>query len=109
VHGDNGALVPEKLGVSLCRALLRGNLVADIDMSSAEPPRRTGEELDGDGKDKGSDWIVGYNPNVQTNLNIDLLHNLNHQSVVCCVKFSADGKYLATGCNKSAQMYVLRF
>lgn len=48
---------------------------------------------------------MGYNPGVQTNLNIDLLHNLNHSSVVCCVKFSADGKYLATGCNKSAQIY----
>jgi len=53
----------------------------------------------------GVDWIVGYNPGVQTNLNIDLLHNLEHSSVVCCVKFSNDGKTLATGCNKSAQIY----
>ena len=26
-------------------------------------------------------------------------------SVVCCVHFSADGKYLATGCNRTAQIY----
>ncbi|KAF8761498.1 WD40 repeat-like protein [Rhizoctonia solani] len=25
--------------------------------------------------------------------------------VVCCVRFSQDGKYLATGCNRSAQIY----
>eukprot|EP01117_Protostelium_nocturnum_P017710 TRINITY_DN725_c0_g1_i1.p1 TRINITY_DN725_c0_g1~~TRINITY_DN725_c0_g1_i1.p1 ORF type:complete len:572 (+),score=177.06 TRINITY_DN725_c0_g1_i1:372-2087(+) len=52
-----------------------------------------------------ADWIVGYNSGVQTNLNIDLSHNLDHSSVVCCVRFSNDGKHLATGCNKSAQIY----
>lgn len=26
-------------------------------------------------------------------------------SVVCCVRFSIDGKYLATGCNRTAQIY----
>jgi glucose repression regulatory protein TUP1 len=61
-----------------------------------------------DGKEdpgSGLDWIVGYNPGVQTNLNIDLAHSLDHSSVVCCVKFSNDGKCLSTGCNKSAQIY----
>eukprot|EP01133_Synstelium_polycarpum_P005645 gene5645-6515_t len=64
-------------------------------------------EMDENGKEdkNGADWLVGYNPNVQTNLNIDLMHTLNHNSVVCCVKFSNDGKYLATGCNRSAQIY----
>ena len=33
------------------------------------------------------------------------MHNLEHDSVVCCVKFSNDGKYLATGCNKRAFIY----
>src|ERR1700722_1457691 len=28
-----------------------------------------------------------------------------HVSVVCCVRFSADGKFLATGCNRTAQIY----
>lgn len=78
-----------------------------MEMLSSEAPRpgRQDEATEAEGKDKGTDWIVGYNPGVPTNLNIDLMHNLNHSSVVCCVKFSSDGKYLATGCNKSAQIY----
>jgi len=56
-------------------------------------------------EESGLDWIVGYNPGVQTNLMIDLAHSVDHSSVVCCVKFSNDGKCLATGCNKSAQIY----
>ena len=26
-------------------------------------------------------------------------------SVVCCVQFSADGRYLATGCNRTTQIF----
>lgn len=29
-------------------------------------------------------------------------------SVVCCVRFSADGKYLATGCNRTAQIFDVK-
>ena len=28
--------------------------------------------------------------------------------MVCCVRFSADGKYLATGCNRTAQIYDVK-
>eukprot|EP01089_Gocevia_fonbrunei_P001566 TRINITY_DN1145_c0_g1_i5.p1 TRINITY_DN1145_c0_g1~~TRINITY_DN1145_c0_g1_i5.p1 ORF type:complete len:503 (-),score=116.97 TRINITY_DN1145_c0_g1_i5:163-1536(-) len=51
------------------------------------------------------DWIVGFHPSAPKTLSIDLEHTLVHSSVVCCVRFSKDGKYLATGCNKSAQIY----
>lgn len=51
------------------------------------------------------DWSVVYNPNVQTSFNVDLGSTLDHSSVVCCVRFSQDGRYLATGCNRSAQIY----
>jgi glucose repression regulatory protein TUP1 len=56
-------------------------------------------------KKEGNDWVVVYNPQVKTNVNINLMHNLDHQSVVCCVRFSHDGKYLATGSNKLAQIF----
>eukprot|EP00026_Physarum_polycephalum_P007475 Phypoly_transcript_07535.p1 GENE.Phypoly_transcript_07535~~Phypoly_transcript_07535.p1 ORF type:complete len:471 (+),score=84.11 Phypoly_transcript_07535:110-1522(+) len=69
------------------------------------PPPATNPPVPVEKMDVDKDWLVGYNPGVQTSLTIDLLHNLNHSSVVCCVKFSADGKYLATGCNKGAQIY----
>ncbi|KAK6527641.1 hypothetical protein TWF694_004624 [Orbilia ellipsospora] len=52
-----------------------------------------------------TDWSVDFNPNVPHVLSIDLVHTLEHTSVVCCVRFSHDGKYLATGCNKSAQIF----
>jgi len=33
---------------------------------------------------------------------------LTHESVVCCLRFSADGKFLAAGCNRSAQIYDVK-
>ena len=32
-------------------------------------------------------------------------YELEHESVVCCVRYSACGQYLATGCNRKAQIY----
>lgn len=56
-------------------------------------------------KREGSDWCVVFNPRVQRVLDVNLVHNLMHQSVVCCVRFSLDGRFLATGCNQSAQIF----
>lgn len=33
------------------------------------------------------------------------MQTLAHDSVVCCVRFSRDGQYIATGCNRKAQIY----
>lgn len=38
-------------------------------------------------------------------LNVRLVHTLEQPSVVCCVKFSADGRYLAAGCNRITYIY----
>ncbi|KAF8518386.1 WD40-repeat-containing domain protein [Hysterangium stoloniferum] len=57
-------------------------------------------------KKEGSDWFAVFSKHVpQRRLDVNLVHTLEHESVVCCVRFSADGKYLATGCNRSAQIY----
>ncbi|EME42870.1 hypothetical protein DOTSEDRAFT_72346 [Dothistroma septosporum NZE10] len=56
-------------------------------------------------KRTGDDWHAVFNPTVRRRLDVDLVHNLAHQSVVCCVRFSQDGRFVATGCNRSAQIF----
>jgi len=81
-------------------------------------------------------FFFSSNPKVPQQLKVDLVHTMEHSryagknrrhllsrwryccsffdslqfffSVVCCVRFSADGKYLATGCNRSAQIYDIQ-
>ncbi|KAF8196823.1 WD40-repeat-containing domain protein [Mycena galopus ATCC 62051] len=56
-------------------------------------------------KKEGSDWFVLYNPTIPRTLEVSLVHTFMHETVVCCVQFSADGKWLATGCNRTAQIF----
>ena len=75
-----------------------GNMLADLDPERLRP----------DQKREGQDWFAVFNPRVQRVLDVDLLHNLVHESVVCCVRFSQDGRYVATGCNRSAQIFEVQ-
>ncbi|KAF9023341.1 WD40 repeat-like protein [Hymenopellis radicata] len=59
-------------------------------------------------KKEGPDWFAVFNPKIKRTLDISLVHTLMHATVVCCVQFSADGKYLATGCNRTAQIYDVK-
>ncbi|KAJ3112800.1 general transcription repressor [Physocladia obscura] len=62
-------------------------------------------------KKQGPDWTVVYNPKSATGkgkLDVSLAHSFDHGSVVCCLKFSNDGLYLATGCNRTAQVFDAR-
>lgn len=59
-------------------------------------------------KKEGSDWTILFNPNVPRVLDINLVHTLEHQSVVCCIRFSHDGEYLATGCNRVAVIFDVK-
>ncbi|KAK0192449.1 WD40-repeat-containing domain protein [Armillaria mellea] len=70
----------------------------DMDIHSIPP----------DLKKEASDWFATFNPKIERTLDISLVHTLMHATVVCCVQFSADGKYLATGCNRTAQIYDVK-
>ncbi|RXK38139.1 glucose repression regulatory protein TUP1 [Tremella mesenterica] len=59
-------------------------------------------------KKEGSDWFAVWSSQSKKQLDVSLVHTLNHETVVCCVKFSNDGKYLATGCNRTAQIYDVK-
>ncbi|KAK9455287.1 WD40-repeat-containing domain protein [Dipodascopsis uninucleata] len=72
-----------------------GNNLADLDF----------DRVPNEYKKQANDWFVIYNDRAPRILDVDLVHTLDHHSVVCCVRFSADGKYVATGCNRSAQIY----
>lgn len=72
-----------------------GNALAELDL----------EQLPAHCKKVEADWFAIFNPAIPRTLDVDLVHTLQHESVVCCVRFSADGKYVATGCNRSAQIF----
>ena len=72
-----------------------GNQLADL-APDLLPPHQ---------KREGDDWFAVFNPRVQRVLDVELVHTLQHESVVCCVRFSQDGKFVATGCNRAAQIY----
>ncbi|KAF8717646.1 hypothetical protein AX14_012074 [Amanita brunnescens Koide BX004] len=59
-------------------------------------------------KREGPGWYAVFNASVKRVLDVQLVHNFMHESVVCCVKFSPKGKYLATGCNGGANIYDVK-
>jgi len=76
-------------------------IVSSNPLNSNLDPEHVPPEL----KKEGSDWWAIFNPCVPRALDISLGLTLTHESFVCCVRFSADGKFLATGCNRTAQIY----
>lgn len=54
------------------------------------------------------DWVVyqGRSANgAVVNMKVALQNSFMHDSVVCCVRYSWDGQYLATGSNRSAHIF----
>ncbi|GAA6015402.1 hypothetical protein JCM10207_008974 [Rhodosporidiobolus poonsookiae] len=74
-------------------------------LGTVEPVNFDPDTAPKDLKKEGSDWMTMFNPNVKRVLDVGLVHTLVHDSVVCCVRFSPDGKTLATGCNRNTTLY----
>lgn len=72
-----------------------GNQLSELDPDKLPPSH----------KREADDWYAVFNPRVRRQLDVNLVHNLAHASVVCCVRFSQDGRFVATGCNRSAQIF----
>ncbi|KAF8490580.1 hypothetical protein JB92DRAFT_3008675 [Gautieria morchelliformis] len=56
----------------------------------------------------GAGWVVAFSKDVpHRQIEVDLFHTLakRERSLVQCVCFSADGRYLATGCSGSVEIY----
>ena len=54
---------------------------------------------------EGEDWFAIFNRDVPRQLDIRLLHTFQHDSPVTCVRFSPNGRYIATCCKRTAQIF----
>ncbi|OBA21004.1 WD40 repeat-like protein [Metschnikowia bicuspidata var. bicuspidata NRRL YB-4993] len=72
--------------------------LSDLDFVKANP----------DFKKQSPEFYVLYNPALKRELDVDLMQSLDHLSVVCCVKFSKNGEFIATGCNKTTQVFDVK-
>ena len=72
-----------------------GNMLGELNPDDVRP----------DQKREGPDWYAIFNPIVRRVLDVEMVCSILHESVVCCVRFSHDGTKVATGCNRSAQIF----
>lgn len=86
--------------------LPRGTIVKNGPQTPNEPLGDINpENVPANMKAEGQDWFALFNPKATRYLKVDLLHTFDHGSVVCCVKFSMDGRFLAAGCNQATYIY----
>lgn len=72
--------------------------LSDLDVAKANPSF----------KKQNPEYYVLYNPAFKRDLDVEMMQSLDHSSVVCCVKFSRNNEYIATGCNKTTQVFDVK-
>jgi len=81
-------------------------------MKTAEELLTTGKSIKANGtvSESTHDWQFSY-LNAEKDKTqgerpaLELMHCIDHESVVCCVRFNAKGTHLATGCKKTVQVF----
>ncbi|KAI6148575.1 WD40-repeat-containing domain protein [Pisolithus tinctorius] len=56
---------------------------------------------------EGNGWLVVFNPDAPRQMDVQLHKRYVHDGVVCCIKFSSDGRWLAVGTNNAVILYDL--
>ncbi|KAI8719837.1 C2H2-type domain-containing protein [Fusarium sp. LHS14.1] len=54
------------------------------------------------------DWHAVFNPQVQRDLDVDLVHVFEHPTDIRSVRFSHDGMYIATGSRRRARIFDIQ-
>lgn len=60
------------------------------------------------GKDSAGHWYAIVNQNLQCQVHVSLSSTIEHLGKIRCIKFSPDSEYVATGGDRSAQVYHLK-
>jgi glucose repression regulatory protein TUP1 len=68
----------------------------------AQPQQAPTQQAQAQAQAPQHDW--SYEP-LDGPVKVELSHTLQHDSIVCCVKYSNDGRYVAAGCNRVAYLY----
>ncbi|KAI6168460.1 WD40-repeat-containing domain protein [Pisolithus thermaeus] len=54
---------------------------------------------------EGGGWLAVFNPDAPRQMDVQLHRQYVHGGVVCCIKFSSDGRWLAVGTNNAVILY----
>eukprot|EP00899_Mesostigma_viride_P004763 jgi/Mesvir1/14288/Mv09718-RA.6 len=76
-------------------------------LSPQQPPPSQPPQQQPPARYTGDGWSTYHNPACPQGraAQIELQHSWDHPSIICCVRYSSDGRMVATGCNHEANVY----